>query len=240
MSEITITHAQASLIERIKAHIAKGDKAAEKAGQHYVAAGQYLNELKANHTGNWEEWEVLLKSKVGIGKSRASELMQIADGRKSVEQVRANTNQRKLDHRKPLRSGTENQEPGNGDRPKPKPARSQDQTEVEAAQAHAAEIEASREHDREELHEAKRKIIALESEIADLKREDADLRAQLDAAKAKPIDTAAKKRGRPKGSKNKPKSPVVLTTVNVATPRPDLGNDPGPFPETLRRDRVHI
>ena len=59
--------AQASLINKIKVHIAKGDKAAEKAEQHYVAAGQYLKQLKANHTGTWEEWEALLKSKVGIG-----------------------------------------------------------------------------------------------------------------------------------------------------------------------------
>jgi hypothetical protein len=72
----------------VKAHIAKGDKAKDKAEQHYIAAGQHLASLKAEHTGSWGEWEVLVKERAGIGKSRASELMQIADGTKTVEQVR--------------------------------------------------------------------------------------------------------------------------------------------------------
>lgn len=42
---------QAQLITTIKAHIAKGDKASEKAEQHYIAAGQHLKTLKAAHTG---------------------------------------------------------------------------------------------------------------------------------------------------------------------------------------------
>ena len=33
------------------AHIAKGDKAADKAEQHYIAAGQHLKQLKAEHDG---------------------------------------------------------------------------------------------------------------------------------------------------------------------------------------------
>jgi hypothetical protein len=72
----------------VKAHIAKGDKAKDKAEQHYIAAGQHLAALKAEHTGSWAEWEALVKERAGIGKSRASELMQIADGTKTVEQVR--------------------------------------------------------------------------------------------------------------------------------------------------------
>src|SRR5215471_12889124 len=74
---------ETQLIGYIRAHIAKGDKAAEKAEQHYIAAGQHLATLKASHAGTWKEWETLLKAKVGIGKSRASELMAIADGRKT-------------------------------------------------------------------------------------------------------------------------------------------------------------
>ena len=73
---------------RIKAHIAKGDKAMEKADEHYKAAGIYLKELKAEHGGTWAKWETLLKSKVGISTGRASELMQIADGRKTVGELR--------------------------------------------------------------------------------------------------------------------------------------------------------
>jgi hypothetical protein len=98
---------EAQLIREIKARIAAGDKARDKADQHYIAAGLRLKELKNAHTGTWAEWEELLKDKVGIGKSRASELMQIADGRKTVEGVREETYQRKIEHRQssPFRNG---------------------------------------------------------------------------------------------------------------------------------------
>jgi hypothetical protein len=86
------------LTAKIKAHIAKGDQAASKSEQHYIAAGQYLKELKADHKGDWAGWELTLKVKIGIGKSRASELMQIADGRKTTEQVRAFTAERVRSH----------------------------------------------------------------------------------------------------------------------------------------------
>jgi len=86
---VPATTTPAQLISRIKAHIEKGDRAAEKSEQHYIAAGQHLKTLKAEHAGNWADWENLLKTKVGIGTGRASELMQIADGRKTVESVRA-------------------------------------------------------------------------------------------------------------------------------------------------------
>jgi hypothetical protein len=88
---------QAQLITTIKAHIAKGDKAAEKAEQHYIAAGQHLKRLKAAHTGTWDEWETLLKAEIGIGKSRASELMQISDGTKTLKRIRADTAKRTAD-----------------------------------------------------------------------------------------------------------------------------------------------
>jgi hypothetical protein len=74
---------------RIKAHIAKGDKAVEKADEHYKAAGIYLTELKAEHADTWAKWETLLKTKIGISTGRASELMQVADSRKTVEKLRA-------------------------------------------------------------------------------------------------------------------------------------------------------
>jgi hypothetical protein len=86
----------------VRAHIAKGDQLKDKAEQHYIAAGQYLAALKAEHTGTWAEWEVLIKEKAGIGKSRASELMQIADGRKTAEDVRADSAERKARERSNL------------------------------------------------------------------------------------------------------------------------------------------
>src|SRR5262245_12382233 len=101
------------LISTIRAHIAKGDHASKKAEQHYIAAGQHLVTLKANHAGTWKEWETLLESKVGIGKSRASELTAIADGRKTADQIRDDTNRRKIEHRKvsPFRNGENEDEP---------------------------------------------------------------------------------------------------------------------------------
>jgi len=90
---------QAQLISTIKAHIAAGDKAAQKANDHYISAGQHLATLKKEHAGSWAEWEELLKTKVNIGTGRASELMQIADGRKTVEQIRADASQRKRQQR---------------------------------------------------------------------------------------------------------------------------------------------
>jgi hypothetical protein len=95
------------LCKTIKACIDKGDHAANKAEQFYIAAGQHLKTLKAEHNGNWAEWETLLREKVGIGKSRASELMLIADGTKTVEGVKADTAERQQRHRKlsPLRHG---------------------------------------------------------------------------------------------------------------------------------------
>jgi hypothetical protein len=100
---------EAQLIKTIKAHIERGDKAKDKADQHSMAAGLHLKELKAAHTGNWAEWEELLKTRIGIGKSRASELMQIADGRKTVDSNRAETAKRVAHHREtsPLRNGGE-------------------------------------------------------------------------------------------------------------------------------------
>jgi hypothetical protein len=88
---------ESDCIAHIKAHLAKAEKAEEKAFQHYGAAGSYLGWLKAKHDqrgGSWAEWEQLLKDKVGIGKSRASELMAIADGRKTPEEIRSDRRER--------------------------------------------------------------------------------------------------------------------------------------------------
>jgi hypothetical protein len=84
---------ESQLVQTIKVHIAKGEKAAEKSQQHYVAAGQHLKTLKTQHSGSWAEWEALLKDKVGLSTGRASELMQIADGRKTVAALRTEKNE---------------------------------------------------------------------------------------------------------------------------------------------------
>jgi hypothetical protein len=95
--------------KHVKAHLAKGDKAKDKAEQHYISAGQYLKALKAEHKGTWAEWETLVKEHAGIGKSRASELMQIAGGTRTVKQIRDTTTKkvRRIRARKssPVRTG---------------------------------------------------------------------------------------------------------------------------------------
>src|SRR5262249_45072404 len=47
---------ESQLVQAIKVHIAKGDKAADKADQHYRSAGQHLKTLRATHGGSWAEW----------------------------------------------------------------------------------------------------------------------------------------------------------------------------------------
>ena len=77
------------LTREIKVRIVKGEQAQSKANDHFIAAGLLIKELKEFHGGKTAEWEALLKDKCGIGKSRAYELMKIADGRTTVEEVRA-------------------------------------------------------------------------------------------------------------------------------------------------------
>jgi hypothetical protein len=83
------------LIGHIQAHIKQGEKAKERADKnhkksedHFIAAGTYLTTLKVNYAPTWQAWESLLKIKVKLSTGRASELMQLADGRKGLQQVR--------------------------------------------------------------------------------------------------------------------------------------------------------
>ena len=87
---------QAQLIKAIKAHIAKGE-------QHYISAGLHLAKLKET-CPDQATFLALVKDKVGIGKSRTYELLSIADGRKTVEEVRADTAERK-ERRLSVRNG---------------------------------------------------------------------------------------------------------------------------------------
>jgi hypothetical protein len=99
------TMTEDQLIKRIKTHIEKGDQAKGKAEQHYVSAGIHLRALRDAHPKK-AEWEKLIRSKCGLGASRAYELIQIANGRKTVAELRLSKAEsvRKLRSR-PLRSG---------------------------------------------------------------------------------------------------------------------------------------
>lgn len=96
----------------IKAHVAKGDASIEKAEQHYKAAGIHLVEAKARIKETpGLTWPAFLNAHCSIRRSRADELIMIADGRttltdlrmKKAESVRA-TRERKSENL-PLRSG---------------------------------------------------------------------------------------------------------------------------------------
>src|SRR5262245_40529424 len=54
----------------------------------FIAAGQYLTMLKVTYAPTWQHWEALLKIKVKISTGRASELMQLASGKKDLQQIR--------------------------------------------------------------------------------------------------------------------------------------------------------
>ena len=85
------------LVRHIRAHVRQGEKAKERADQarkkteqHFVAAGIYLTTLKVNYAPTWQQWETILKVKVHLSTGRASELMQIASGKKSLQEIRDN------------------------------------------------------------------------------------------------------------------------------------------------------
>jgi hypothetical protein len=77
------------LLRAIKEAVARGDKAKVRAENFYITAGQHLKNLKENFSyGGWSGWEQMLRVRCNLSVGRASELMQIADGRKSLQQVR--------------------------------------------------------------------------------------------------------------------------------------------------------
>ena len=203
---------ESQLIQTIKAHIAKGDKAKDKAEQHYIAAGQHLKTLKASHGGSWAEWEELLKTKIGIGKSRASELMRIADGTKTVEQVRADTAERTAKTRalqsSPLRSGE------NADDP---------ETSADAIRARFAETDDDDGPDLERDHVRARTAFLLRANAA---QED----AFYDGAVDNEVLAAAEEAAR---AWNKVAASIRLMVDNAL--RTPEEYDPGPIPEFLRR-----
>ena len=93
--------------KKVVAHIKAGDKAKEKAIEHYKAAGLLLIAINKNHPGGFTAF--LANSCSGLGRSRAYELMQIAGGRRSAEEIKAATKKRVERHRarksNPLQAG---------------------------------------------------------------------------------------------------------------------------------------
>jgi hypothetical protein len=86
-----------TLARRVKALIGKGNRAAEKAEQFYKAAGIHIKEIKEQS----EDWETIVRKRCGLRRSRAYELMAIADGKTTLEKVRDRSNRSsKISHAK--------------------------------------------------------------------------------------------------------------------------------------------
>ena len=111
----------------------------------------------------------LVKDKIGIGKSRIYELLTIADGRKTVEEVRTDTDKRKQRHLS-VRNG-QDCEPSTSTPVMPaiEPPLEREFEGTIAPPAILAKLRA-----------AETKIIGLESEVEELKTENAELRRQLE------------------------------------------------------------
>jgi hypothetical protein len=245
------------LVKHIKAHIAAGDRAAEKSEQHYIAAGQHLKTLKEQHDGTWAEWEALLKERVGISTGRASELMQITDGRKTVAALRAEKNETsKIAHAKERAAASSLNSEENT--PADEPAT----TTEKATTKKPPKVQPGMDPTRDIINDALDLVARMDggqrAEFFDLLVEKygklMDTTATEAAAEAAPPKKRG--RGRPPGSPNKPKpapAPTVVTTAITDTdapvenaPPPDIGadnmraqiaaiDDMPDLPESLRR-----
>ena len=82
--------------KEIVAHITAGDQAKDKAVEHYKAAGLLLLDVSKTTSQGFHDFYAPPR---GLRASRAYELMQMAGGRKTVEQIRADTKKRVDRHR---------------------------------------------------------------------------------------------------------------------------------------------
>jgi hypothetical protein len=94
------------LTKKISVLIEKGDRAAKKAEEFYIAAGQYIKEVKHRWADNWLE---IIERDCGLGRSRAYEVLAIADGRTTVEKVRADNAESKRLSREKARQASPGQ-----------------------------------------------------------------------------------------------------------------------------------
>jgi hypothetical protein len=86
--------AVSSLVKTIKAHLEKAKQAQDRSEQHYISAGLHLAELKDRYkryvkASKTQTWEQFARDTFGLGRSRADELIRIADGRATLDDTRA-------------------------------------------------------------------------------------------------------------------------------------------------------
>jgi hypothetical protein len=118
--------------------------------------GRHILAIKAAEPN---DWEAIVRARCSISRSRAYELMAIADGVKTTEQTRRETNARKIKYRanQAVRSGTDKKE-----------LAATDTQIIELKVTHKRELADARAQldEREEMHE--RQIARFENEIAQL------------------------------------------------------------------------
>jgi hypothetical protein len=73
-----------NLIREIKAHIKAAERSSADADKHWFAAGRHLMTLRGE-TDTQSAFEKDVRQKIGIGLSRAYELINIAKGKKNAE-----------------------------------------------------------------------------------------------------------------------------------------------------------
>jgi hypothetical protein len=78
------------IIKYAVAHVEKGDKATEKAEQHFKAAGIHIAQCKERYKRETNlTWPEFCREKFHLTARRADELIMIGDGRTTLEEVRA-------------------------------------------------------------------------------------------------------------------------------------------------------
>jgi hypothetical protein len=96
------------LARQIKNLVAKGEAACDDAEKCFKQAGADLKELK-QYKPKHLTWETFVRDTCDLGRSRADELIALADGRTTLDKVRAATATRVKRHRRrhapPLRNG---------------------------------------------------------------------------------------------------------------------------------------
>jgi hypothetical protein len=92
-------------VEAINALSAKIAKAESKIDQYQRSIGQHIAAIKKARP---DDWVTVVKTECNLSRTRAYELMAIADNTKTSEQICASADQRKLKHRgNSVRSGTD-------------------------------------------------------------------------------------------------------------------------------------
>ena len=153
----------------IKAHIEKGDYALNKADEHYRSAGCLLKEARDRLKKEGSPFTAFLVTH-SIGRSRAYELIEIADGRKTLENVR----ERKATSMRRSRAAPHC--PPRGGQPIETPERMQVFDRV-VAKLKECDADALREIEKAPLRNAQ--LAAANAKIAALEREVARLRAEI-------------------------------------------------------------